>query len=61
MNKVQIIQRDNSLNVIPYINQHTKRDWVRWDTDNLYPQRALELAVSSPLQQLAHARPSSDR
>ena len=50
MNKVQIIQRDNSLNVIPYINQHTKRDWVRWDTDNLYPQRALELAVSSPLQ-----------
>ena len=37
MNKVQIIQRDNSLNVIPYINQHTKRDWVRWDTDNLYP------------------------
>lgn len=50
MDKMQINLRDNSINSTPYINQATKRDWVRFDADNLYPQRALELANESPLQ-----------
>lgn len=48
--RIQIIQRDNSIESTPYINQATKRDWVRFDSDNLYPQRALQLANESPLQ-----------
>ena len=35
----------------PYIDKMTRKDtWVRFDYDNLYPQRVLELVNSSPLQ-----------
>lgn len=35
----------------PYIDKMTRKDtWVKFDYDNLYPERVLELVNSSPLQ-----------
>lgn len=35
----------------PYIDKMTRRDtWVKFDLDNLYPERVLEIVNSSPLQ-----------
>lgn len=34
----------------PFIDKATRRDWVRFGYDNLYPQMSLDLANSSPLQ-----------
>ena len=35
----------------PYIDKMTRRDtWVRFDVDNLYPERVMEIVNSSPLQ-----------
>lgn len=35
----------------PYIDKFTRKDtWVKFDYDNLYPERVLEIVNSSPLQ-----------
>ena len=35
----------------PYIDKFTRKDtWVKFDIDNLYPERVLEIVNSSPLQ-----------
>lgn len=35
----------------PYIDKFTRKDtWVKFDVDNLYPERVLEIVNSSPLQ-----------
>ena len=35
----------------PYIDKMTRRDtWVKFDADNLYPERVMEIVNSSPLQ-----------
>lgn len=35
----------------PYIDKFTRKDtWVKFDYDNLYPERVMELVNSSPLQ-----------
>lgn len=35
----------------PYIDKMTRRDtWVKFDVDNLYPERVMEIVNSSPLQ-----------
>lgn len=45
----KIMQRDYSIRQ-PYINKAKRLNWVDFDYDNMYPQRALDLAKSSPLQ-----------
>lgn len=46
----QITFRDYTIQK-PYIDKMTRRDtWVKFDYDNLYPERVLELVNSSPLQ-----------
>lgn len=46
----KIIFRDYSFQE-PYIDKMTRKDtWVKFDYDNLYPERVLELVNSSPLQ-----------
>lgn len=47
--KANIFQRDFSIGQ-PFIDKATRRDWVRYGYDNLYPQLCLDLANSSPLQ-----------
>lgn len=47
--KANIFQRDFSV-CQPFIDKATRRDWVRFGEDNLYPQLCLDLANSSPLQ-----------
>lgn len=53
MNKLDniqnIFQRDYSIGQ-PFIDKATRRDWVRFGYDNLYPQLCIDLANSSPLQ-----------
>ena len=44
-----LVQRDYSIGT-PYIDKATRRDWVRFGYDNLYPQLCLDLANESPLQ-----------
>lgn len=44
-----ILQKDFSI-YQPYIDKNTRRDWVKFGYDNLYPQLVLELANNSPLQ-----------
>lgn len=44
-----IFQRDYSIGA-PFIDKATRKDWVRFGYDNLYPTLAVELANSSPLQ-----------
>lgn len=46
----KILFRDYSFQE-PYIDKMTRKDtWVKFDYDNLYPERVLELVNSSPLQ-----------
>ena len=46
----KITFRDYSF-VSPYIDKMTRRDtWVKFDSDNLYPERVMEIVNSSPLQ-----------
>lgn len=47
--KPNIFQRDFSIGQ-PFIDKATRRDWVRFGYDNLYPQLCLQLAADSPLQ-----------
>lgn len=47
--KSNIFQRDFSIGQ-PFIDKATRKDWVRFGYDNLYPQLCLDLANSSPLQ-----------
>lgn len=47
--KANIFQRDFSIGQ-PFIDKATRRDFVRFGYDNLYPQLCLDLANSSPLQ-----------
>ncbi len=47
--KVNIYQKDYSIGE-PFIDKATRKDWVRFGYDNLYPQMVLDLANSSPLQ-----------
>ena len=47
--KPNIFQRDFSIGQ-PYIDKATRREWVRFGEDNLYPQLCLDLAAESPLQ-----------
>lgn len=47
--KPNIFQRDFSIGQ-PYIDKATRREWVRFGEDNLYPQLCLDLASESPLQ-----------
>ena len=46
----KIIFRDYSFDK-PYIDKMTRRDsWVKFDVDNQYPERVLDMVNSSPLQ-----------
>ena len=46
----KIIFKDYSF-ASPYIDKMTRRDtWVKFDLDNLYPERVMEIVNSSPLQ-----------
>ena len=46
----KITFRDYSF-AAPYIDKMTRRDtWVKFDLDNLYPERVMEIVNSSPLQ-----------
>ena len=46
----KIIFRDYSFDS-PYIDKMTRKDtWVKFDVDNLYPERVMEIVNSSPLQ-----------
>ena len=46
----KIIFKDYSF-VAPYIDKMTRKDtWVKFDVDNLYPERVMEIVNSSPLQ-----------
>lgn len=45
----QIYQRDWSIGQ-PFIDKATRRDWVRFGYDNMYPQLCLDLANNSPMQ-----------
>ena len=46
----KITFRDYSFET-PYIDKMTRRDtWVKFDYDNLYPERVMEIVNSSPLQ-----------
>ena len=47
--KANLFQRDFSIDK-PFIDKATRKDWVRFGYDNLYPQLCLDLANSSPLQ-----------
>lgn len=49
MKNINIFQRDWSIGE-PFIDKATRRDWVRFGYDNLYPQLCLDLANASPLQ-----------
>lgn len=44
-----ITQRDYSIEQ-PFIDRRSRRQWVKFGYDNLYPQMCLDLANSSPLQ-----------
>ena len=44
-----LVQRDYSIGA-PFIDKASRRDWVRFGYDNLYPQLCLDLANESPLQ-----------
>ena len=44
-----ITQRDFSIEQ-PFIDRRSRRQWVKFGWDNLYPQLCLDLANSSPLQ-----------
>lgn len=44
-----LFQKDFSIGQ-PFIDKATRRDWVCFGRDNLYPQLCLDLANSSPLQ-----------
>lgn len=44
-----IFQKDYSI-YQPYIDKSTRRDWVKFGYDNMYPQLCLDLANNSPLQ-----------
>lgn len=44
-----ILQKDYSI-YQPYIDKNTRREWVKFGYDNLYPQLCLDLANNSPLQ-----------
>lgn len=48
-NTPNIFQRDYSIPQ-PFIDKATRRDWVRFGYDNLYPQQCIDLANESPLQ-----------
>ena len=46
----QILFKDYTIQK-PYIDKMTRKDtWVKFDYDNLYPERVLDLVNSSPLQ-----------
>ena len=50
MNDNVVTLRDFSLKK-PYIDKFTRKDtWVKFDYDNLYPERVLEIVNQSPLQ-----------
>ena len=48
--KANIFQRDYSIDATPIVGKGTRRDWVSFGADNLYPQMVLELVNDSPLQ-----------
>lgn len=48
--KANIFQRDYSIDAAPFVDKATRRDWVRFGVDNLYPQMVLDLVNASPLQ-----------
>ena len=50
MNDNVVTLRDFSFKK-PYIDKFTRKDtWVKFDYDNLYPERVLEIVNQSPLQ-----------